>query len=330
MLMEALAAIADELSYFQDHVAAEAVLPTAQQRLSLIRHARLVDYEPMPATAATTILQLDVAATAADEGATGWTIEDALRFRALHADGSLVEFEVEDPALGLAGMLAGPPPAWATVDHRWNRGALAPYWWDDSTRVPRRRVRRAVARGRGYRPHARPAAAARHTGRELRRPAGPGAGDGGRHRGRPDALRDVALTRVDLAAPTALDHDLALHRDRRQPRPRGAGGAADRDVRRPARRRAVERSARRPPRRELDRRGSARGPPLLPRRRAPSPGWRRPRRRSTPRSPLHPRSSCHRAPPTTPGRRGATCAGCSTPDRPTASTRSRRSAMPPR
>ena len=48
--MEALAALADELSYYQDRVAAEATLPTATQRLSAVRHARLVDYEPAPAT----------------------------------------------------------------------------------------------------------------------------------------------------------------------------------------------------------------------------------------------------------------------------------------
>ena len=62
MLMEALSAVADELSYLQDRVAAEATLGTATQRVSLVRHARLVDYEPSPAIAATTTLQLDVAA----------------------------------------------------------------------------------------------------------------------------------------------------------------------------------------------------------------------------------------------------------------------------
>ena len=60
MLMEVLAAMADELSYYQDRVLAEATIETATQRLSVIRHARLVDYEPTPATAATTVLQLEV------------------------------------------------------------------------------------------------------------------------------------------------------------------------------------------------------------------------------------------------------------------------------
>ena len=48
MLMEALAAMADELSYYQDRVSAESTIETATQRLSVVRHARLVDYEPAP------------------------------------------------------------------------------------------------------------------------------------------------------------------------------------------------------------------------------------------------------------------------------------------
>ncbi|HEY7875598.1 MAG TPA: putative baseplate assembly protein, partial [Actinomycetota bacterium] len=43
-LVEALAYVADELSYRQDAVATEAYLATARRRVSLRRHARLVDY----------------------------------------------------------------------------------------------------------------------------------------------------------------------------------------------------------------------------------------------------------------------------------------------
>jgi hypothetical protein len=124
VLMEALAAMADELSYYQDRVAAESTIATATQRLSAVRHARLVDYEPAPATTATTVLQLDVSA----DGTGNWTIDTPLLCRALGADGSIIDFEIEDPALGLAGS-----PSF-TVDARWNRGALAPYYWDDSQR----------------------------------------------------------------------------------------------------------------------------------------------------------------------------------------------------
>ena len=60
MFLEALSAIADELSYLQDRVAAEATLQTATQRRSLVSLARLVDYEPVPALSATTIIQCNV------------------------------------------------------------------------------------------------------------------------------------------------------------------------------------------------------------------------------------------------------------------------------
>jgi hypothetical protein len=44
VLVELLAYLGDELSYFQDAVAAEAYLDTARRRTSVRRHARLVDY----------------------------------------------------------------------------------------------------------------------------------------------------------------------------------------------------------------------------------------------------------------------------------------------
>ena len=130
VLMEALAAMADELSYFQDRVSAESTIETATQRLSVVRHARLVDYEPAPATVATTVLQLDVP--------TSWTIDTRLPVlvRALGADGSVVDFEIEDPAVGLAGSVSvsAAPPPWAKLDTRWNRASLRAYYWDDSQR----------------------------------------------------------------------------------------------------------------------------------------------------------------------------------------------------
>ena len=43
-LVELLAYVADHLSYYQDAVATEAYLGTARQRMSVRRHARLVDY----------------------------------------------------------------------------------------------------------------------------------------------------------------------------------------------------------------------------------------------------------------------------------------------
>src|SRR5882672_151088 len=43
-LVELLAYVGDYLSYYQDAVATEAYLDTARQRISVRRHARLVDY----------------------------------------------------------------------------------------------------------------------------------------------------------------------------------------------------------------------------------------------------------------------------------------------
>ncbi len=128
VVMEVMAAMADELSYYQDRVAGESLLGTATQPLSLLRHARLVDYEPAPATVATALLQVEVA-----PGAT--SITTPVRCRAQGADGGVIYFEVGN---GLANPSGGLAAIAYAVDPRWNRytpsGApnLAPYWWDES------------------------------------------------------------------------------------------------------------------------------------------------------------------------------------------------------
>ena len=118
MFMEALSSLADDLSYQQDRIAAEAYLDTATERRSLVRHARLVDYEPRPATAARVMLQLSV---------TSGPIPAGVGVAALGADGDLVPFET---GTGLADRTLYP------ASPRWN--AIAPYWWDDAERcLPR-------------------------------------------------------------------------------------------------------------------------------------------------------------------------------------------------
>ncbi len=116
MLMELLSALADELSYLQDRVAAEATLGTATQRLSLVRHARLVDYEPAPAMAATTVLQVDVRPSA--------MLPDVIGVQAVGQDGT-VDFtagqglpgrEIQPGRVTQPGGTARPAP-----DARWNR-----------------------------------------------------------------------------------------------------------------------------------------------------------------------------------------------------------------
>ncbi len=53
MLIEAMSALGDEFSYYQDRIAGEAFLETASQRRSIRRLARLVDYWPREGRAAT-------------------------------------------------------------------------------------------------------------------------------------------------------------------------------------------------------------------------------------------------------------------------------------
>ncbi len=131
VFLEALSALGDDLSYTQDRVAAEAYLETATQRRSIVRHARLVEYEPRPATAARTVLQFDV---------TAGPIPAGLRVSTQGPSGAPIDFET---GTGLRD--TGNYPAGAS----WNKwrydagGALvldagAPvanmpaFWWDDS------------------------------------------------------------------------------------------------------------------------------------------------------------------------------------------------------
>ncbi|MBL7189110.1 MAG: baseplate J/gp47 family protein [Phycisphaerae bacterium] len=61
VLIELFAYMADILSYYQDRVANEAFLSTAQERQSVINHLRLIGYEMRPAAPATARLGLIVA-----------------------------------------------------------------------------------------------------------------------------------------------------------------------------------------------------------------------------------------------------------------------------
>ena len=206
VLMEALAAIADELSYYQDRVAAESTIQTATQGLSRLRHARLVDYEPTPATVATAVLQLEVNPP---PSGSSWVIDTPLRVRALGADGSIVEFEFEDPQVGLAAGPVAPAPAWPTVDTRWNRSSLTPYCWDDTQR-------RLPAGATDF--YVRGSALGLYPGQQLLldSPAAFSADPpvrelvtvSGHEETRDELLGNVELTRIFLLTPTTADHDL--------------------------------------------------------------------------------------------------------------------------
>jgi hypothetical protein len=114
VVMEALAALADELSYYQDRVAAEATMSTATQRRSLVSQARLVDYEPTPVRSATTLLTCTVA-----DGVTA--IAAGTPVSAAGADGTPISFEI---GTGLADTTEYP------VSEAWN-GPIWAYWPDD-------------------------------------------------------------------------------------------------------------------------------------------------------------------------------------------------------
>lgn len=81
VLIDLFAAAADELSDFQDRVMAEAYLATTRKRVSLARHARLVDYHLHQGNQASTWLALDVVDGQApfsldDQELVAWTGDD--------------------------------------------------------------------------------------------------------------------------------------------------------------------------------------------------------------------------------------------------------------
>jgi hypothetical protein len=147
MFLEALCALADDLSYTQDRVSAEAALETATQRRSVVRLARLVDYEPRPATAASVLLQFNV-----DPNNT--PIPDGLVVSAPGPDGGVIPFET---GTGLANRMIDPktgsirsqPPA-TSVRAAWNHGAMRPYWFDDSQRCLRAGATQMYVLGQGF------------------------------------------------------------------------------------------------------------------------------------------------------------------------------------
>jgi len=127
MFMEVLCALADDLSYTQDRIAAEAILETATQRRSILDHARLVDYEPRPATTARVWLQLDV---------TGFSVNSGLLVSAQSPEGAEIPFEI---GTGLVDTKTGKfKQETFRVNPLWNHAQLQPYWWDDSQRCLQR------------------------------------------------------------------------------------------------------------------------------------------------------------------------------------------------
>jgi uncharacterized phage protein gp47/JayE len=144
MFLEALAGMADDLSYVQDRIAAEATLDTATQRRSVVRHARLVDYEPGPILSARVQLQFDV-----DDATT--TLPAGLAVNATSPEGSPIVFELGD---GLATRsidpITGSPTVTYPVRAVWNRGRIQPYAWDASDACLRRGAKEMWVAGHGF------------------------------------------------------------------------------------------------------------------------------------------------------------------------------------
>jgi hypothetical protein len=135
MFLEALSAVGDDLSYLQDRIAGEASLSTATQRRSILRHARLVDYEAGTTLSASAALQFEVVPGTA-------FIDAGVAVNAQGPDGSPIQFET---GLGLADQSKTP------VNSAWNRAAnIAGYWLDDSAKCLPTGATAMRVRGHGH------------------------------------------------------------------------------------------------------------------------------------------------------------------------------------
>ena len=85
MLAELIAYVGDRLSYQQDAVATEAYLETARSRVSLRRHALLVDYHVHDGCNARAWIQLNVSGNSGDAVFLYRTAYAFLHLRARHA-----------------------------------------------------------------------------------------------------------------------------------------------------------------------------------------------------------------------------------------------------
>jgi len=117
-LAELFAYAGDQLSYYQDAVANEAYLDTARQRVSVKRHARLVDYRMHDGAAARAILQFTVSGPAALPRGVQTATDDTLDRRIVfESDESATLVQEQNPAI--AGQLP-------------RTGGIVPYTWLDT------------------------------------------------------------------------------------------------------------------------------------------------------------------------------------------------------
>ncbi|MBV8686500.1 MAG: hypothetical protein JOZ90_04210 [Alphaproteobacteria bacterium] len=96
MIQELAAALGDEFSYIQDRYAREMHLPTATQRRSQMRLARLVDYVPDPGSNAACLLSLDLVDQPLTSAALVFKYGDRLAFWAIPEGKPAIPFELGD------------------------------------------------------------------------------------------------------------------------------------------------------------------------------------------------------------------------------------------
>ncbi len=142
MMLESMAALADEMTYTQDRFAREAHLETATQRRSVRRHARFVDYEMHDGLAASGWLLVEVTDEAGNvinaetdpmPPETTVEIPAGTSAQATGDDGKPIVFEVGTSIQDMVERRDGPDPY--VVDGALD--GLVPYIWDeDDTCLP--------------------------------------------------------------------------------------------------------------------------------------------------------------------------------------------------
>ncbi|MFO1086041.1 MAG: putative baseplate assembly protein [Reyranellaceae bacterium] len=140
MLVELLAYAADNLSYRQDAIASEAYLATARQRVSVRRHARLVDYFMHEGCNARAFVHFEAVGQALALAKGTQLLTRVPRLPAVIAPGSL---ELSDALRG--GAIVFETAHDAALDERLNR--LSFYSWGDNACCLPRGTTRATLRG---------------------------------------------------------------------------------------------------------------------------------------------------------------------------------------
>lgn len=202
MMLEAVCAVMDDLSYLQDRVHNEPSIEFATERLSVTRLARLVDYDPRPATAARVWLCFKV-----DHDT---VVPAGLPVTAHTPDGRSLTFEVGP---GLIDPKTGTRRGPETFTLLKDRSELDPYLWDDADRCLRAGATELWVLGKdhGFAAKDRLLIDTKHPVaghppiREWVILAEPQAGDVVK-----DPLGPDWATRVRFAEPTRHDHDLQV------------------------------------------------------------------------------------------------------------------------